>query len=126
MAAAQVESHYAIHTGKLYKVSEQQLVDCSTYDYGCQGGWPTTAYRHWKISGVVEESLYPYINRDGTCYEEGLEKVMNVAGYVDVTYSNLDAFKAALRNGPTGVTFAVGTSFYYYKSGLYTASDCAS
>jgi hypothetical protein len=29
----------------------------------------------------------------------------------------LDAFRVALRLGPVGVAFAVGNSFYHYKSG---------
>ena len=27
-----------------YIMSPQQLVSCDTSDYGCSGGWPTTAY----------------------------------------------------------------------------------
>jgi hypothetical protein len=36
--AAHYESVYAIKFGPLYKLSEQHLVDCDPYDWGCDGG----------------------------------------------------------------------------------------
>ena len=38
-AAGTLESAYKIAHGNLYNFSEQQLVDCSTANYGCNGGW---------------------------------------------------------------------------------------
>merc|ERR1711976_152025 len=35
---AAVEGAYAIATGNLVKLAEQQLVDCSTLNHGCNGG----------------------------------------------------------------------------------------
>ncbi|GJX67660.1 low-temperature-induced cysteine proteinase-like protein [Tanacetum coccineum] len=43
-----IESANAIATGDLIRLSEQELVDCDTYDYGCDGGNMDTAYR-WII-----------------------------------------------------------------------------
>lgn len=47
---------------------------------------------------------------------------MSTSGYTDVASSNLIEFKAAIRNGPTGVAFAVANSFNYYSSGLFSGS----
>ena len=38
-AAGTLESAHKIKSGKLYSFSEQQLVDCSTANHGCNGGW---------------------------------------------------------------------------------------
>jgi C1A family cysteine protease len=38
-AAGTLESAHKIASGKLYNFSEQQLVDCSTANLGCNGGW---------------------------------------------------------------------------------------
>ena len=38
-ATAAIEGHHFIQQGKLLSLSEQQLVDCDTTCYGCNGGW---------------------------------------------------------------------------------------
>lgn len=66
-----IEGANAIATGDLIRLSEQELVDCDTYDYGCDGGNMDTAYR-WiiKNGGIDSEADYPYTSangRDGKC-----------------------------------------------------------
>ena len=38
-AAGALESAHKIKSGTLFSFAEQQLVDCSTVNYGCNGGW---------------------------------------------------------------------------------------
>jgi C1A family cysteine protease len=38
-AVSAIEGHHAIQTGNLLSLSEQQVVDCTTTCYGCNGGW---------------------------------------------------------------------------------------
>jgi len=38
-ATCAVEGAHAIKTGNLISLSEQQIVDCDTTSYGCNGGW---------------------------------------------------------------------------------------
>lgn len=43
-STASMEGAYEISTGTLLKFSEQQLVDCDTACYGCNGGWAYQAF----------------------------------------------------------------------------------
>jgi C1A family cysteine protease len=38
-AVSAAEGHHFIQTGKLLSFAEQELVDCDTTSYGCNGGW---------------------------------------------------------------------------------------
>jgi KDEL-tailed cysteine endopeptidase len=38
-ATASIEGHHFIQTGSLLSLSEQEIVDCDTTSYGCNGGW---------------------------------------------------------------------------------------
>jgi len=52
----------------LTQLSEQQILDCDTSDYGCNGGWPYNAYAYVIQAGGIEtEADYPYTAQDGTC-----------------------------------------------------------
>jgi len=67
-AVAAIEGATQIKKGKLISLSEQQLVDCDTNDYGCEGGLMDTAFEHIKATGgLTTESNYPYKGEDATC-----------------------------------------------------------
>jgi C1A family cysteine protease len=38
-ATCAIEGHHQIQQGKLISLAEQQMVDCDTTCYGCNGGW---------------------------------------------------------------------------------------
>lgn len=48
-------------------LSQQDLVDCSKGDGGCDGGWPADTYWHVADNGIAFNSEYPYNNAKGTC-----------------------------------------------------------
>ena len=64
-----IEGAYAQKYGKLLSFSEQQFVDCSTRNYGCNGGSMTLALLYAKSNAIVLESDYPYVS--GTTQTEG-------------------------------------------------------
>jgi C1A family cysteine protease len=53
----------------LTSLSEEQVVDCSTTDYGCSGGWPFWAMTDMDAApyngGIDTESSYPYTAENG-------------------------------------------------------------
>ena len=63
-----MEGINAITTGDLISLSEQELVDCDSTNYGCDGGYMDYAFE-WVVQngGIDSESNYSYTGEDGTC-----------------------------------------------------------
>jgi len=127
-----VESGYAIATGNLVSVSEQQLVDCDGSNHGCTGGWPHKAfdnYLKFKI-GVCSESSYPYTGRAGSCQYTGPKQAVTscsvaipkeaVTGHTDVAKSSA-GLKSALSEQPVSVTVNAG-QLQFYGNGVVTGT----
>jgi Papain family cysteine protease/Cathepsin propeptide inhibitor domain (I29) len=64
---ATLEKMYFDLNGVQVDLSQQYLVDCSTYDNGCSGGWPANTYYWVKNNDIVQSSLYPYVAVRGPC-----------------------------------------------------------
>ena len=52
---------------KLEELSVQQLVDCVSHHYGCQGGTHEVAYDYIIEHGIATAKSYPYMMRDTQC-----------------------------------------------------------
>merc|ERR1711957_693226 len=123
-----VESAYAIATGNLVSVAEQQLADCDGSNDGCSGGWPHSAFDHYlKFRvGVCSESSYPYTGRDGPCSSDRLESCSVaiakdvVTGHTDVGMSSA-GLKSALSEQPVSVTVNAG-QLQFYGNGVVTGT----
>ena len=68
-----MESAFALKYQQLIKLSEQQLVDCSTPygNKGCQGGSSGAAYQYATRNMMETEQQYPYTATDGNCHAYG-------------------------------------------------------
>ena len=64
-ATAAVEAAHKIKSGKLLKLSEEQLVQCSTRNNGCHGGSMALAFKYLEGPGHNTESNYPYTSGRG-------------------------------------------------------------
>ncbi|KAG2683979.1 hypothetical protein I3760_10G058800 [Carya illinoinensis] len=122
-----MEGINAIATGDLISLSEQELVDCDTTNYGCEGGYMDYAFE-WVISngGIDTESDYPYTGVDGTCNITKEEtKVVTIDGYEDVAESD-SALLCATVQQPISVGMdGSALDFQLYTSGIYDG-DCSS
>ena len=81
-----VEGAEFVATNKLTSLSEQQLVDCSKQNNGCNGGLMDYAFEYIEKNPLMTEESYPYVGKKffKKCkYEEG-QGVGKVADYTDV------------------------------------------
>jgi C1A family cysteine protease len=118
-----LEGAWEIGTGKLTSMSEQQLVDCSVYNSGCNGGSMDLAFMFEEAHNVCTESSYPYKAVGGTCKSSCTTAVPRggVTGYKDVATSTA-ALKSAIQNGPVSVAIeADQNAFQRYTSGTITS-----
>ena len=58
-----LEGAHFIATGKLLSFSEQQLVDCSKLNLGCNGGNQGWAFKYYESHFAELESVYPYTGK---------------------------------------------------------------
>ena len=124
-----LESAYAIKTGTLLSLAEQELVDCMMVNKttgigeGCAGGWPYDAMKFAETYDFCTEETYPYTATDGRCAlstgkgcSVGL-KAGTVTGYVSVP-KNETGFLASIAIMPLSITVKAEANLQHYKSGV--------
>lgn len=53
VAVTNIEYQYFFKFGEMIRLSEQQLVDCDTLNFGCKGGLMTKTYEYIKQNGLM-------------------------------------------------------------------------
>jgi len=124
-----IEGAYFKKTGKLVSLSEQNLMDCSKRNFGCDGGFPYYALQ-WAIDngGIDTEESYPYEMRQNLCRynEDNIGATITKAKNI-IRGSEEDLQNAIAEFGP--VSIGIDTkhrSFQLYHSGVYNEPDCSS
>jgi len=117
-----VEGLYKINGHALTSFSEQQIVDCSTANYGCNGGWPYKAFTYVAGAGLETESDYPYTAKTGSCHLDKSKAIQTgVTGYAFVVPRSAAQLKAAIANQPISVIVEADQDvFQHYHSGVVT------
>ncbi|CAK9041756.1 Senescence-specific cysteine protease SAG39 (Cysteine proteinase SAG39) (Protein SENESCENCE-ASSOCIATED GENE 39), partial [Durusdinium trenchii] len=121
-----LEGAWAIATGKLVSLSEQQLVDCSKKfgNQGCSGGLMDNGFKYEEQAAVCTEESYPYTAKNGICKASGCTvgiPAHGVKSYVDVKVDDENALMDAVAKQPVSVAIeADQMAFQLYKSGVLT------
>jgi len=104
-------------------LSEQQLVDCSTSDHGCSGGWPVTAATYAK-KGVMLDSDYPYVARAETC-KFSSSKVKTKVSTTGYTGTTVAAMKTAIQDYGSLMVALNADKLQSYTGDIISAANCA-
>lgn len=128
-AAGAMEGAWAISTGELVNLSEQQLVDCSTryINFGCNGGQMDNAFEYAIDTGMCLDSEVPYTAESGSCTssESGCTKVAKFTSCMDVEPRNENAMKSAVAQTPVSVAIEADTRvFQFYSGGVLDSDSC--
>ena len=124
-ATGAMEGAWAIATGKLVSLSEQQLVDCSKRygNLGCNGGLMDSAFQYAIDNGMCGESAYPYTASGGTC--ESCQPLVKITGCSDVEPNNQLSLKESVFGGPVSIAIEADTRvFQFYSGGIITSDSC--
>lgn len=126
-----IESRLRVATKNQLKIdlSPQEIVSCSAYSQGCEGGFPyLIAGKFAQDHGVVAEECNPYTGQDTSCSATKkctrmyVSKYRYVGGYYGAC--NEELMKMSLvQSGPLSVSFEVYSDFMHYSGGVYYHTD---
>lgn len=145
-STAALESHVAINTKKLLKLSPQDLVSCVSNPQhcggsgGCQGATAELAFDYVVKNGLLLDSDFPYEQTDGTCgtlsssssglrgdgMMEMLRKkkaAVGIEGYATVPTNDYKTLmNAVAKTGPVVIAVAAN-GWGFYDGGIYSDDD---
>ena len=117
------EGSYRIINKTIIDASEQDILDCNPWGYGCNGGW--WAHQYIVDNGVAKETDYNYTAVKGTCKTDVTRPYKAVAwGYAGSSAgvpSVTDLKQALCQYGPLAVAVRVTSAFQAYTSGVFNA-----
>lgn len=124
------ESQYSLNNGGvLYDLSEQNLVDCVTKCYGCDGGDEYVSYEYvidYQNGQFMLTKDYPYHAVTEKCKFDPTKGVSKVVSWTRPTVGDEVELAAALEVvGPLSVAIdASHRSFQLYTTGIYNEPRC--
>jgi C1A family cysteine protease len=116
-----LESYIHINYNLDYELSEQQLVDCSKENYGCNGGWMHTAMKFIiNNNGIVKAEDYEYKGLKQICQiKNNIKETSNFKiGYINP--NDLKSLQYAIYLNPICIAIDANQfEFMFYKDGIY-------
>lgn len=117
---ATLEKHYFDKYKVQVDLSQQDLVDCSEGDNGCDGGWPADTYWHVADYGIAFAAEYPYRGSVGTCKRTSNLKTGRTTLSGDITSVTLD-FKMDTAQKLANLGVVAGLAIH--SSGKFSSFD---
>jgi len=124
------EGAWAIKTGTLVDLSEEQLVECATGmqygSHGCNGGQMEGAFKYLIQNGQCALSSYPYTSgngQSGSC--KSCNQVAHFSSCSDVKPNDQISLKGAVAQQPVAVAIEADTRYFQsYSGGVLDSPSC--
>jgi C1A family cysteine protease len=123
-ATEQIETEAIRTLGATYLLSPEQITQCDTTSYGCQGGWTENAYNYVKkAGGIATEESYPYTSYKGLTGKcQTFTPTVKVSGYTTIGGTTTAAKEANMASytqasGPLSVCVDAN-NWNSYSSGI--------
>jgi cathepsin C len=104
----------------------QDIVGCSRYSQGCDGGFQYLIGKYSEDFGLTAEQCDPYLAEDSKCYNKCPAGTKRLYGtgyqYVGGFYGGADErsiMEEIYLNGPVVIGFEVHSDFKHYSGGVY-------
>jgi C1A family cysteine protease len=138
-ASTVMEGNYNKKYNKLLTFSPQQLVDCDTRGYGCDGGLPNLTFKSYaRTTGLATLNNYPYTGTKGECkVVDTADQIGKVISYQYCTNDRYegeivkactkDIYYKLLAQGPVALGMDAGSrTLQFYRSGVlvFKTTDC--
>lgn len=125
-----IEGAWAISSGQLIDLSEEQLVECavgvSYGSHGCSGGQMEGAFKYVIEHGQCTDASYPYTSgtgKSGSC--QNCSPTAKLTSCYDVAPNDQISLKAAVLRQPVAVAIEADTKYFQsYSSGVLTDPKC--
>jgi len=125
-----LEGARQIKTGILASLSQQELVDCSGFEYpnylhGCKGGDPVVAFEWISQHGLDSDESYGYVSANGVstaCTASSGVLAMTGAELTNVwsvDTASYGTMMSAVAAQPLSITIDADATFKHYISGVY-------
>jgi len=122
-ANAAIEGANQIANGKLYDLSESQLVDCSASygNHGCQGGLMTNAFEYViAAGGLCQTKDYPYVAQGSACKSSKCTAAATIKSYTNVKANDEADLIKAISSTVVSVAVEANSNFQFYSSGIFS------
>lgn len=124
------EGAWAIATGQLIDLSEEQLVECATGpqygSHGCNGGQMEGAFKYLIQNGQCALSSYPYTSgngKSGSC--KSCSEIAHFSSCSDVKPNDQISLKGAVAQQPVAVAIEADTRYFQsYSGGILDSASC--
>lgn len=117
-----LETFMRINNFNISRLSEQELVDCSNENNGCDGGLMHLAFDYIKRKGGLSlDEKYPYVAKNQNCSSKGLPKAhgSHLSEYHFTIPKSLTDMKLNVVRTPISIALDANNIFFrFYREGV--------